>query len=311
MGELEQYAERFRRLNVNRGGGRPSPHKPCMLLAVIDWLDDRETQENCIRFAPDLIERYQRYFNAVRGPNDHPRPHYPFFFLKNDGFWHLHPQPGREQVLAGLRQVSSVTQVTANVDHASLDAELFTLLCDPTARASLADVLVRHWFDRSAGELQRMLDDARAINRYAYQLRQGTPSGEVREIPVRVRDPAFRRVVLEAYDYRCAATGTRIILPDELASVMVEAAHIEPVAEGGNDDPRNGLALRPDIHWAMDRYAIAPTPEYTWKVSPRIDRRLLENQLLAGLDGTPLILPREKRLWPAREYLAWRAGKLF
>ncbi len=31
---LTPYLRAFRSLNVNRTGGRASPHKPCMLLAV-------------------------------------------------------------------------------------------------------------------------------------------------------------------------------------------------------------------------------------------------------------------------------------
>jgi putative restriction endonuclease len=42
--------------------------------------------------------------------------------------------------------------------------------------------------------------------------------------------------------------------------------HLHPFAEAGDDDPRNGIALTPDMHWAMDRHLIAPGPEP--RVSP-------------------------------------------
>ena len=61
---------------------------------------------------------------------------------------------------------------------------------------------------------------------------------------------AFRRIVSENYDYRCAASGWRIILPE--GRVMVEAAHLIPFAETRDDDPRNGIALAPTFHWALD-----------------------------------------------------------
>jgi len=32
---LDHYLHAFRTLNVNRAGGRASPHKPCVLLAVL------------------------------------------------------------------------------------------------------------------------------------------------------------------------------------------------------------------------------------------------------------------------------------
>lgn len=308
MPERQDYAQRFTRLNVNRGKGSASPHKPCLLLAVIDLIDDSEHPQNRFYYAPPLLERYHRYFDAVKGESDHPNPHFPFFHLKSDGFWHLHALPGRQNALNALTSARAPRQVRENIAYASLDEALFALLQDPVAREELADVIVDHWFDRKANELRDMVAAGHAINRYAQNLRKLRPDHEVREVPQNIRDPAFRRVVLEAYDYRCAATGTRIILPDE--SVMVQAAHIEPFAIAGNDDPRNGLALTPDMHWAMDKNVIAPTPDYTWQISKEIDRRLPENQPLTALHGTDLILPKEKRFWPKREYLEWRAGRL-
>jgi len=55
---------------------------------------------------------------------------------------------------------------------------------------------------------------------------------------------------------------------------MVEAAHIRPFAVSGDDDPRNGLAFTPDMHWAMDRNLIAPGPDLNWHVSRVLDGRL-------------------------------------
>lgn len=308
MGELERYAERFRRLNVNRGGGRPSPHKPCMLLAIIDLIDDNGAPENRFYYAPPLLERYHRFFDAVKGPSDHPNPHFPFFHLKGDGFWHLHALPGRREALNALTSARAPRQVRENIACASLGTALFELLTEPNARQALSEVIVSHWFDREADELRSMVSAGQEINRYAQNLRKLRSPGEVRELPEYVRDPAFRRVVLEAYDYRCAATGTRIILPDE--SVMVQAAQIEPFAVEGNDDPRNGLALTPDMHWAMDKNVIAPTADYTWKISREIAARLPGHLSLTKLEEKELILPKDKRFWPKREYLEWRLGKL-
>lgn len=90
------------------------------------------------------------------------------------------------------------------------------------------------------------------------------------------RDAAFRRVVLEVYDYTCAACGERLLLGQDM---LVEAAHIIPFSVGRNDKPTNGLALCPNHHWAMDRYLIAPCPDTTrregvWRVSRRLDNRI-------------------------------------
>ena len=49
---LSTYVDRFRRLNVNVAHGRASPHKICMLLAVLDLARGGALTENRVEFAP-------------------------------------------------------------------------------------------------------------------------------------------------------------------------------------------------------------------------------------------------------------------
>lgn len=123
-----------------------------------------------------------------------------------------------------------------------------------------------------------------------------------------VRDPVFRRVVTQAYDYTCSASRWRIILPDSTA--MVEAAHLIPFSQSRDDDPRNGIALTPSFHWALDRRLIAPGPDYRWHVSEVLDERFPDNGPLVRLEGKAVILPSDKRFWPKREALEWRVNRL-
>lgn len=66
-----------------------------------------------------------------------------------------------------------------------------------------------------------------------------------------VRDRAFRRVVLRAYDERCAVTGLKLINGGGRAEV--DAAHIRPVERDGPDIVSNGIALSGTAHWMFDR----------------------------------------------------------
>ena len=66
-----------------------------------------------------------------------------------------------------------------------------------------------------------------------------------------VRNPMFRRVVLDAYDERCAFTGFKLINGGGRAEV--QAAHIRPVEANGPDSVQNGLALSGTVHWMFDR----------------------------------------------------------
>ncbi|HAF54197.1 MAG TPA: hypothetical protein DCL01_02985 [Thauera sp.] len=313
---LASFADRFRRLNVNVAHGRASPHKICMLLAVLDLARGGALTQNRIEYAPPLLERYALYFEAVRSKGDHPNPHFPFFHLAgrlrggDESFWHLQPRPQRESVLASMGSARTSRQVTENIDHAFLDPELFELLQDPTAVDALIVVLAETWFDRGLQDLDAVVGRTREINRYERSLRGpiGPAPIAAEVVPSYVRDPAFRRVVTEIYDFRCAATGLRLVLPDGAA--MVEAAHIHPFSEAGDDDPRNGLALTPDMHWALDRNLIAPDTDFRWRVSPSLDRRIPDCRVLTELEGKPLFLPREARMYPKRAVIEWRLSRL-
>ena len=318
---LADYQRKFCALNVNTTRGRRSPHKVCMLLAVLDLARGGGLTVNRIVYGPQLLERYNRYFGAVRTEQDHPNAYFPFFYLRGDlrlmerggarpaSFWHLQPLPGHEAELARMTAVRSHRDINEVIACATLDTELFELLQAESNIEALAETLAQHWFDRGLEDLAAVANEGRQIGLYERQLRSFEPLRlEAREPPEAIRSPAFRRVVIENYDFRCAASGLRIVLPD--GTPMVEAAHIHPFSEGADDDPRNGMALTPDMHWAMDKNLIAPDPDYVWRVSGALDDRVPDYKRLTDLSGRKLFLPGEKRFWPKRESLAWRMKRL-
>lgn len=65
------------------------------------------------------------------------------------------------------------------------------------------------------------------------------------------RSVVFRKKLLNAHGNVCAITGNVMVTPNGLNNL--DAAHIVPVANGGSDDPRNGLLMSKDFHWAFDR----------------------------------------------------------
>ncbi len=75
------------------------------------------------------------------------------------------------------------------------------------------------------------------------------------------RDAAFAVAVKSAYENTCAMTGIRIINGGGRAEV--QAAHIRPVASGGSDSVRNGLALSGTVHWMFDRGLVSIDDDLT------------------------------------------------
>ena len=232
---LTHYLRAFRSLNINRTGGRTSPHKPCMLLAVLGLAEAGDLQRNEIRFDPALLERYAKLFAAVRGDTDHPNPYFPFFHLKSEGFWHLQPLPGREAAVGAMSSARSAAAITANIAWAFLDADLHALAQDEPSRTALRETLLVAWFADRRSRLLPVLADERGSDRYQWQLRDSAAGKYLVPAdtpPEPARSAAFRRIVSENYDYRCAASGWRIILPEGRA--MVEAAHlVAPIDRSG------------------------------------------------------------------------------
>ncbi len=129
----------------------------------------------------------------------------------------------------------------------------------------------------------------------------------MRDSDENLRDQAFRRVVLRVYDYRCSACGLRVVVDD---LILVEAAHLVPFNISKDDDPRNGLALCRNHHWAMDRGLIAPSSSMDWRVSSALDDRIEGQRSMLELRGRKIILPRPQQFYPKVESLTWRESHL-
>lgn len=71
------------------------------------------------------------------------------------------------------------------------------------------------------------------------------------------RDQAFKDVVLDQYDFKCAVTGVKYHSEN---LTEAQAAHIISKGKKGCDDPRNGIALSRTAHWAFDVGMFTPSP---------------------------------------------------
>lgn len=122
-----------------------------------------------------------------------------------------------------------------------------------------------------------------------------------------LRDRAFRKLVLGAYDDRCCVTGLRLINGGGRAEV--EAAHIRPVESNGPDRVQNGLALSGTVHWMFDRGLIGFSDDYDVLVSRHVnDRDSVEG--LINRSGK-LIGPADQRDWPHPVFLSWHRENIF
>lgn len=115
----------------------------------------------------------------------------------------------------------------------------------------------------------------------------------------RLGQGAFRVVVTEAYQRRCAITGEKT-LP------VLEAAHIKPYSENGPHDIRNGLLLRSDVHTLFDDGYITVNPDFVIEVSKRLHDDYGNGKDYYKFHGRKLqIIPSSVIELPSQEYIMW------
>ncbi len=299
----QQWLERLYDLRRDKRGSHERPHKPVLLLSILDLLDRGIFTTNEIPLSPDLTETFKRYFEVVRQRDDQPTIENPFYHLCGDGFWQLVPKPG-DSPLYEPGNASRVPTITALREiHGRFDDSLWTsLLSNAHSRHQLREALIARYFPEHRDKLAAVVAE-----------RPAAPKEDVLHDEPPGRDGAFRHTILEIYDYRCAACGIRVKISDALS--LVEAAHIIPFGVSRNDKPDNGLALCPNHHWAMDRFLIAPCPDPKrragiWRVDPGLEARIEGQKDLVALANQPVIPPSEEKFYPALESLRWREKQL-
>jgi putative restriction endonuclease len=132
----------------------------------------------------------------------------------------------------------------------------------------------------------------------------GPVFGQPRLAPYRMAQQAFKAVVLDAYRGQCAITGAKI-------RPTLEAAHIRPVTNLGENRLDNGLLLRSDVHTMFDRGYLAVAPDYRLLVSPRLRTEFGNGEAFYAKSGTVIALPDRKPDRPGREFLEWHLDEVF
>ena len=128
--------------------------------------------------------------------------------------------------------------------------------------------------------------------------------GEPHLIRPRLGQGAFRVLVTDTYNRRCAITQERT-LP------ALEAAHIRPYSDGGEHEARNGLLLRRDIHSLFDAGYVTVTPDLHFEVSRRIKEEFENGRHYYELHGKLIRPPDDALRRPDPEALRWHNEHAF
>ncbi|WP_168016404.1 HNH endonuclease [Halomonas salinarum] len=290
-------------------------NKPSLLLAIICEIQTGHLMSNIVVISDRLMVRYHDLYELLTTERHKANPWLPLWHLRNDKgpsgpLWSPDYSPETGSRASALGQPKSMRRLLERFSSARLDPVLFSVLQEPRKAEEACTLMADHYLssDRVVyTRLQTYLQTALASGTYEKQPEQ--LRGMVQETGQHyARSAAFRSLVLEAYDYRCAASRRRFITPDY--RYLTEAAHIIPFVDSQNDHPSNGLAMTPDLHWAMDNHLVAPGPDLRWHVSAAVDPLLEDNRWLHRLDGAPLYLPSSEHYQPDPAGLHWRMQRL-
>lgn len=295
--DRQQLLTRLARLKVDRATGDPAPHKPLLLLALMDLIQAGRVTLPTIPLSAELTYQFLTYWRIVAHRRKAaPDIRMPFHHLSGDQIW---------EALDGQLQPSADRKLTRFI---RLPASVSTLVQDPTFRDQARQVLVANYF--------------RPAEQVALAAALGIPEGDLgsaasalissdREVALkRGRDVRFRLVVVTAYRYTCALTRHR--LTTITRGSLIDAAHIHQFAASRNNDPRNGLALSKNSHWMFDQGLWTITDDLTILVAAsQFTEDCPGGTPLAKYMGQRLLLPDDERLWPDPTFAAWHRSKKF
>lgn len=298
MATPEQWLAKLAKLKVDRARGDPAPHKPLLLLVILDLAESGQFPPMPLPLTPELAFRFCTYWSVVaRRRRQRPDVRYPFYHLKSDGFWTPLGEDGKPAT--DRRQTR----------YAMMSADFLAIIENPIYREQARRILIASYFP----------PDER-IGLYAL-LGLPVPTDEVvaRDANYKAPDKAqkrgregrFRLEVVAAYQYSCALTGYRLTTIG--GGSIVDAAHIHQFADSRNNDVRNGLALSKNAHWLFDNGLWTLTDDYRVIVATGqfAEEAPDESLLLSRYHDQPIHLPKKPEARPNPVHLAWHRNHRF
>lgn len=310
--DLTYYAKRFANLRVDKARGT-APHKPILLLTVLDLFEKGLITRNEIYLSPELTANFLKFWHHFVDSDHHSNIALPFFHLTGDKFWHLMPNPGFEATIQARVKIRTLPALQSAVKYAYLDGELFALLQISQSRQELTRILIQAWFPGQESEITESFkyDEFEAIQQSLFDSGGATYNvDELRdEDRVFVRNAAFRRNVVKLYDQRCAFCKVRVVGWD--GANMVDGAHIQSFSEFHSDLFVNGLALCKNHHWGFDHGWFSIDKNYRIMIPQEkfVEEAAVESRGMLEFNGEQIWLPNKEEFRPSLDSLEWHQNR--
>jgi putative restriction endonuclease len=301
------WYQKLAKLRVDKSSKNPAPHKPLLLLAILDQIENGVITSNVVRLTPELAFQFLGYWEIVshRGRSI-GRVDLPFFYLRGDGFLKHIAFQGLESALDCIKP-TSLDSLNKIISHAEIPESFFELMQSQENRDRARNILISaNWFypDEQIKLFSILELETRILDK---KLEIDLPENEIDF--KQGRDIKFRFQIVPLYRFSCVLCGIKMLLPSGVT--LVEAAHIHQFSHSRNDDITNGIALCRNHHWAFDQGLWTINQEFKVMVAcgafteQAINQPSLESYHFKQLDFSwiPLAyLPSNKNLEWHRKY---------
>jgi len=239
---IRKWLGKLTKLNpaTGRNGAGKAPHKPLLLLCLIEMADEGDLAGRTITRTAGLVLRFKS-FSAIVSDRWPSRLdiRYPFYHLKTQAFW--------EPFTVEMESASSPDNCFA----CELNAEFFEVLQDANFRTKAKLLIISRYFEPRE-RIALFESMGVAVPDKSLFLREVSGLNHDAEEAARKkgRSARFAVQIVSQYKFTCALTGLCCMTTD--GATIVDAAHIEPWAVSQNDDLGNGIALSKNAHWAFD-----------------------------------------------------------
>lgn len=143
---LKPYVPMLKNIKTYKRGSDTSPSKYVLLLCLIQLFDNNPLHENKFYFKdiePKFIECFNEYFPDY--PDHRKMLEYPFYHLKNDGFWNLQLINGQQEKFETYQQKQkrlTKNRLLETVEYAYLSEDTYQMFLDRRQRNLLKEALI-------------------------------------------------------------------------------------------------------------------------------------------------------------------------
>lgn len=315
---LQKYIKAFKKLRIDRAHGI-APHKPIMLISVLQTFQNGINNEQRIYITPELVALFKSNWNSLVTSNHDCRFALPFYHLTSDKFWKLIPKPGFENILQLSASMRSFANLNFAVDCAIIDEDLYELIKDKKSNELLTQFLLDEYFTNSKANYnnstsgqQTLFDDIenKILKEPSEEYRQEIKKllEQKNEEEIFLRGSLFKREIPKIYNNTCCISGMRI---DATVNVsMIDACHIVPFSVSYDDTITNGIALCPNLHRAFDRGLIAIDEDYKVVVSKSFKEEE-NNYGIRAFERKTINLPSKENYFPTTNNFLWHLKNIF